>query len=67
MYPGTLICVCIMVPRTGFEPVISTLERVNGYVLYRTISYALDRLGKTGHPTLVPTIPYCHTYSREVG
>ncbi len=36
-------------------------------VLTRTASYVLDRLGGIGNPTLVPTIPYRHDYSLEIG
>ena len=43
------------------------LERVSGYVPSSTASYVLDRLGGIGNPTFVPTIPYCHAYSLEVG
>ena len=43
------------------------LERVRGYVLRRPVSYVLDPLGGIVTPIFVPTIPYRHAYSLEVG
>ena len=36
-------------------------------VLTRTVSYVLDPLGGIVGPIFVPTIPYRHVYSLEVG